>query len=318
MRISWIGNHEEGLEAFRQTAEKGYVTAFITLDDEAFAKRSAGSRDYGGICERFGIPVYPVDTIKGERAYEILKEQQPELLVVLGWSEILPKRLLDIPTIGTVGTHAALLPHNRGSAPINWALIRGEEETGNTLMWLSAEVDAGEIADQRAFPISLFDTCKTLYDRVAETNAEMIDALIRKLEAGRRPVLPIRNKSDEAILPRRRPKDGLLNWQQGARQIYDFIRALTIPYPGAFSYLNGKKYLLWEAMVLPAGSEAEPGTILGMAYGFGERGCGLCVATKDSILCITLLEDGEGKRYSGRELYELGLSGCFTDYDGGE
>ncbi len=313
MRICWIGNHEEGLAAFARTAEGGHITGFITLDDEAFAKRSAGSRDYGTICEQYGIPVYAVDTIKGEKAYEILKEQAPDLLVVMGWSEILPARLLEIPTVGTVGTHAALLPHNRGSAPINWSLIRGEKETGNTLMWLSAEVDAGEIADQRAFPITLFDTCKTLYDKVAETNADMLADLIKALERGERPVLPIKNESDEEILPRRRPKDGLMNWEQGADAVYDFIRALTIPYPGAFSFLKGQKYLIWEAMVLPLESKETPGTILGTAYGFGEHGCALCVATKDRVIAVTMLGDEEGKLIFGKELYELGLQGKFEN-----
>ena len=134
MRITWIGNHEEGVIAFRQIAPKCEITSFITLDDIAFSKRSAGTRLYFSLCEEYGIPYFTVDSIKGERAYEIISESCPDLIVVLGWSEILPERILGIPTIGTVGTHAAMLPHNRGSAPINWALIRGELTTGNTMM----------------------------------------------------------------------------------------------------------------------------------------------------------------------------------------
>ncbi|MBQ8093017.1 MAG: methionyl-tRNA formyltransferase [Clostridia bacterium] len=313
MTVTWIGNHEEGVQAFRETAERGLVNGFITLSDEAFEKRSAGSRAYAGICEKFGIPYYTVDTIKGKAAYEIISKCQPDLLVVFGWSEILPERLLEIPTVGTVGTHAALLPHNRGSAPVNWALIHGETVTGNTMMWLSKDVDAGAIVDQISFPITLFDTCKTLYDEVAKTNAVMLSRLIDALERGERPVLPIENRTDEPILPRRRPKDGLLNWHQSANAVYDFIRALTMPYPGAFSFLNGHRYLLWKASVLPLKTTAAPGTILGTGVGFEMNGTGLCVAAEDGIIYVTMIEDENGRRYADRELYELGLEGVFEN-----
>lgn len=313
MRITWIGNHEEGVIAFKRAIEENGVDAFITLDESAYVKRSAGSREYIQICEEKNIPYFFVDTIKGETAFEIVSKQKPELLVVLGWSEILPERLLEIPTIGTIGTHAALLPHNRGSAPINWALIHGESETGNTMMWLSKDVDAGAIVDQMAFPITPYDTCKTLYDRVAETNAEMLIKLIDNLKRGTKPVLPIENKTDEPILPRRRPKDGLINWNQGSKELYDFVRALTKPYPGAFTYLDGKKYLIWEASVLPIKSDEMPGSIIGTGVGFAENGTGLCVATKDNVLWITMLEDEDGVEYSNQSLYRLGLKGLFEN-----
>lgn len=313
MRVTWIGSHEEGLEAFRLTAQRGCVDAFITLDDEAFAKRSAGTRAYKDICGEYAVAYHTVDTIKGEKAFELIKRYSPDLLVVLGWSEILPERLLDIPKIGTVGTHAALLPHNRGSAPINWAIINGEELTGNTMMWLSKNVDAGEIVDQESFPITLFDTCKTLYDRVAETNARMLLRLLDALDRGERPALPIENKTDEPLLPRRRPKDGLIDWNRSARQIYDLIRAVTRPYPGAFSFIGGRKYLIWEASVLPFGHGSAPGTVAGCGYGFADGGTGLAVAAADQMIFITELEDENGRVFRGRELYELGLTGVFEN-----
>lgn len=314
MNILWIGNHEEGVVAFRQTAASHGIKCFITLDEDAFAKRSGGSREYLDICQEFSIPWHTVDTIKGDRAYELVAQYQPDLMVVFGWSEILPQRLLELPTVGTVGTHAALLPHNRGSAPINWALIHGEDVTGNTMMWLDPEVDSGDIVDQVAFPITPFDTCKTLYDQVALSNATMLERLLNKLEAGEKPVMPIKNETDEPILPRRRPKDGLLNWVQSTRAVYDFIRALTKPYPGAFTYLNGKKWLIWEAACLPIGNQGvAPGTIVGTSYGFGENAVGLTVATTDGCVLITEIQDEGGNTYSGKSLYELDLKGVFTN-----
>lgn len=314
MNIVWIGCHEEGILAFRKTLILGkHISAFITLSQEAFEKRSAGSRVYAELCDEYDVPYYMVSTIKDDEAYDIIKNHKPDLLVVLGWSEILPARLLDIPTIGTIGTHAALLPHNRGSAPINWALIRGERVTGNTMMWLNPQVDAGEIVDQMEFPITLYDTCKTLYDQVAITNSTMLIHLIDNLERGIKPVFPINNITDEPILPRRRPKDGVIDWKQSGESVYDFIRALTDPYPGAFSYLNGKKYLVWKACLLPLSTPVEPGEIIGCTYGFADNSCGYVVGTGSNALLITELEDEKGVRYSGKKLNDLELEGIFKN-----
>ncbi|MBQ7488149.1 MAG: methionyl-tRNA formyltransferase [Clostridia bacterium] len=318
MKIVWVGFHEEGIEAFRQVLSSGkHVDAFITLDDEAFEKRSAGTRGYRMYCEQYGVDYLPVHTIKGDEAYEILMRYQPDLLIVLGWSEILPERLLDIPKIGTVGTHAALLPHNRGSAPVNWAIIRGETETGNTLMWLSKEVDAGDIISQRAFPITPYDSCKTIYDLVAVSDADMTLELIEALEAGKMPPKPeTKAAEDEPILPRRRPKDGIMNWQLGGEEIYNFIRALTDPYSGAFTYLNGRKWLIWRATCLPVQSSLlglAPGEIGENCTSFHPEGCGILVGTGSNVLMISEMEDDQGQRYMGKALHDLQLRGVFAD-----
>lgn len=308
IRVAWIGFHEEGIKAFRKIVNSKYtVCGFITLEDLAFAKRSAGSREYEDICIKNNIPYYTVDTIKGDVAYEILKNLNPDLVVVLGWSEIIPERLLSIPTIGTIGTHAALLPHNRGSAPINWALIHGEKVTGNTMMWLDPQVDAGKIIDQISFDITPYDTCKSLYDKVADTNAEMLIKLLDNLERGIKPESDIENITDEPILPRRRPKDGLLDWNQSGEAVYNFIRAITDPYPGAFTFLNGQKWLVWKASLLPICSAEPPGTILGISYGFSDNSCGYLVSTKDNVIMITEIESD--CRYSGESLNKLNLKG---------
>ena len=309
LKIVWIGFHEEGLKAFYATLSQGYeVKGFITLNENSFSKRSAGTREYEQICHKCNVPYYTVDTIKGGDAYRIVQKLMPDLLVVLGWSEILPERLLDIPRIGTIGTHAALLPHNRGSAPINWALIHGELRTGNTMMWLTPEVDAGAIIDQIAFDITLYDSCKTLYDKVADTNTEMLLKLLDNLNKGIKPEIGIDNKTDEPILPRRRPKDGLIDWNLPGEKIYNFIRALTDPYPGAFTYLEGKKWLIWKAALLPVLSDKVPGTIIGKSFSFEKKSCGYLIATGDNILLITEMESEEG-RYIGQELNGLNLEG---------
>lgn len=317
MNIVWIGCHQEGLLAFKSILESGRkIKAFITLDEMSYSKRSGGSRLYQKYCEEYGVAYHTVDTIKGEYAYKLISGYSPDLLIVLGWSEILPERLLEIPLIGTVGTHASLLPHNRGSAPINWTLIHGEQTTGNTMMWLNKAVDEGVIIDQMEFPVTIYDTCKTLYDQVAVTNMKMLNKLIRNLDKGDKVLFSVKNETNETILPRRRPKDGLIDWSQSGKKIYDFVRALTKPYPGAFSFLNGEKWIIWEMALLPLLSKnngLKSGEILGSVYSFVTPVNGILVGTGKEIVLVTEIENDQGIRYSGIEINNLNLKGTFKN-----
>lgn len=314
LSIVWLGFHSEGVKAFKKILERGFhISKFITLDDEVFEKRAASTREYVDICKNFNVPIGLISTIKKDEAYEMIKDMEPDLLVVLGWSEILPERVLDIPTIGTVGAHASMLPHNRGSAPINWAIIKGETECGNSLIWLNKGVDQGDIIDQMGFEITKYDTCATLYDNVADTNEKMLVRFIERLSNGEATIMCKKNVTDEEILPRRYPKDGLINWNQKSSRIYDFIRALSRPYPGAFTFLDGQKYLIWNASILPTEDEnKEIGKIIGNVYSPLYEACGIQVSCKQGYIIIHDLEDEYGDSYVGRELIDLGLNGIFS------
>ena len=315
IKITWVGCHSEGEAAFQALLSKGYkVTNFVTLNDASFSRRSGGSRVYMDLCERYNIPVSLISTIKNDESYELIKADAPDLLIVLGWSEVLPERLLDIPTIGTVGAHAAMLPHNRGSAPINWALIKDEKSCGNSLMWLDKNVDEGKIIDQIPFEITDYDTCKTLYDKVAVTNEQMILRLVERLSHGLPTVMEKENVTIEPLLPRRRPKDGLMNWNQESRAVYNFIRALARPYPGAFTYLNGKKYLLWSASLLPSKTDVGvPGTIIGSVYSPIPEACGIQIACNNGSIVVHEIEDEEGNIFKSSALSNLNMKGRFSN-----
>jgi methionyl-tRNA formyltransferase len=198
-----------------------------------------------------------------------LQTYAANVLCVIGWSQILSAEALQ--TADTViGAHASLLPEGKGSAPINWALIKGMTRTGNTLIRLSEGVDEGDILAQREFEISDEDTCATLYDKVAETNASMLVEVLGQIRDGTLRPTP-QPKIDEPLWPRRRPEDGLIDWTQGSRQVYNFVRALTRPYPGAFSYINGRKVIVWHA--LQADVDTAPGLVTmdsGVFVGCGE------------------------------------------------
>ena len=157
MKIFCVGFHMEGVKAFDFLTKNYNVVGLLTLNTKAASKRS-GVFNFKTFSEEAKVPYYEVKHINDKSSVEILKNYNPDLLIVLGWSQLLNDEVLSIPTIGTIGAHASLLPKMRGSAPINWAIIKGEEKTGNTLMWLNIGVDTGKIIDQYEFQINLYDS----------------------------------------------------------------------------------------------------------------------------------------------------------------
>jgi len=230
---------------------------------------------------------------------------------VIGWSQIVRPAALRLARIGMIGAHASYLPRYRGSAPVNWALIKGETETGNSLIWLAEGVDRGAVIDQVAFRITPYDTVASLYDRVATSNRDMLLRLLPRLLAGERPGRP-QPASEHADLPRRRPADGVIDWARPSREVYDFIRALTRPYPGAFSWLDGTRWTAWQAALLLSGNgttaPVEPGTVLGPLVSPVPEACGQMVACGEEedggkgVVVLLELEQADGTILRGRDL----------------
>jgi methionyl-tRNA formyltransferase len=310
IRIGWVGFHVEGVPALRGLLESGVrLEGVITLDEKSLAKRSA-TVDYPALLASYDAPLHTVKNINDPESVALLRSMNLDLLIVIGWSQILKPEALQTAKLGVIGAHASPLPHNRGSAPVNWTLIKGEELGGNTLMWLSEGVDEGNMVDQMTFPVTPYDTCATLYDKVAETNRQMILRLLPKLYAGEKPSTP-QEHTDEEILPRRRPTDGLLDWSQPAQKVYDFVRALTRPYPGAFSFMEGKKWLIQSCALLPAHNwgSGEPGTVVGVVCSPVAGACGQVVLCGEGAVLILDIEDEEGEVLTGYALSDLKWTG---------
>jgi methionyl-tRNA formyltransferase len=309
VKFAWVGFHAEGLAALRALlGARAPIAAVLTLKPDLAAKRSGGV-DYAPLCAEYGVPLHYIAGINEPDAFRILQDLAPDVLFVIGWHQIVRPPVMRLARRGLIGAHASFLPHNRGSAPINWAILRGERDAGNTLMWLAEGVDEGDIIAQRAFPIAPYDTCATLYARVAATNREMLLEVLPRLLAGERPGRP-QARGTEPVLPRRRPADGRITWDSAAEQVYDFIRALTRPYPGAFSSLDGKQWWIWEAALLPdRGSVGEPGEVLGPVLSPTESACGQLVACGSGAVILLDVEDDAGTRLRGQSLSEQQWTG---------
>ena len=304
MKFAWVGFHAEGLAALQALLAAGApIAAVLTLKPELAAKRSGGV-DYMPVCSQYKVPLHCISGINEPEAEQILRELAPDVIFVIGWHQIVRPPVMQLARLGWIGAHASVLPHNRGSAPINWTIIRGERESGNTLMWLAEGVDEGDIIAQRAFPVTPYDTCATLYAQVAATNREMLLEVLPQLLAGERPGRP-QQRGDERILRRRRPADGRITWDCPASMVYDFVRALTRPYPGAFSSLDGKQWLIWEAALTPdRGAVGEPGEVLGPVVSPAQSACGQVVACGSGALILLEVEDEAGTRLRGQQLSE--------------
>jgi len=228
-----------------------------------------------------------VRTPEFKEQIEILK---PDLLVVVAFGHILPKYILDIPTIGAINIHASLLPKYRGPAPIQRAIIAGEKETGITTMFMDKGLDTGDILLSEKIEIASDDTSATLHDRLSVVGAELLIKTLKRFEA--QDIKPIpQDHSQATYAPILSKKDGLIAWNQPAQAIESFIRGVT-PWPGAFTFHGENRLKIFKAKPVSTDSNDSPGTVI---RGFSDE---LRVSTADGYLSILEIQGASGKRLS--------------------
>ena len=220
---------------YRDKPEKSNVTNVLFKDFRFFE-------------EEYGIPVHFVEGNIREYEEEI-RRLDPELIIVIGWYFMIPRRILEIPNKGSVAIHSSLLPKYRGNAPLVWAMINGEKETGVSLFYLEGGMDEGDIISQAKFNIDRTDTIKEVLARAEEASLMIIQEQVPAILAGRAG----RMKQDNDLAtyyPKRSPEDGKIDWSWSKGRIQRFIRAQTRPYPGAFTIIDGKKVIIWDADII--------------------------------------------------------------------
>ena len=285
-RIIFVGAVHEAVPALGVLLDSGAeVAEVVTLPTERAASAS-GFVDLAPLARAHGISVRRCADINSAESVQRVRELRPDLMVVTGWTRLLSAELLSVPPRGVVGFHASLLPRYRGRAPVNWAILRGETVTGNTMMYLDAGTDTGDIIDQQTVPITLDDTCATVYAKVGEVGADMLRRHLRALVDGtalRRQQGP----ADGAPLPKRTPRMGITDWNRPARAVHDWIRALTWPYPGAFTFLAQRKVMLWASAVVDARAGGAAGEVLRWDAD------GVRVGTADGVILLTSMSDAD-------------------------
>jgi methionyl-tRNA formyltransferase len=207
----------------------------------------------------YGLPLVQPKSFKDPVVRESLSAYRPDLLIVVAYGLILPQAVLDIPAWGSINVHASLLPKFRGAAPIQWALISGEKETGITTMRLDAGLDTGDLLLQETTPISPTDTAQTLHDRLADLGADLLVKTLQSLRSGTLEARP-QNPKQASYAPPLKKSQGRIDWRLSAPELDFLIRGLT-PWPGAFTFLQGKRLIIHRAQPLEGKASGEPGTI---------------------------------------------------------
>jgi methionyl-tRNA formyltransferase len=206
--------------------------------------------DLQAIAKENSIPIFEVESKAGMRLedyQEVISEIGVELMLVLGWYYMIPRSVREPLTYGAWGIHASLLPKYAGGAPLGWAIIKGETETGVTLFRMDDGVDDGDIIAQRSFEIDFNDTIKDVYFKAEVSSKLILSDVLSDIRAVK---FTPQDKSEIEVYPQRRPDDGELDLSQSAEDLYNFIRAQSSPYPGAFiRTVDGKKLIIEESRI---------------------------------------------------------------------
>ncbi len=243
------------------------------------------------------IPVYQPSTLKDSGSLETIKSLNPDIIIVVAYGHLLPESIINYPRLKSVNLHSSLLPKYRGAAPINWALIRGEKETGITSMLMDKELDAGEILLQEKISISVDDNAMTLHDKLAILGAQKIIETIEGLEKDQ--IKPVKQDHQNATYaPKLKKEDGLINWDKKAADIFNLIRG-TYKWPGAYTYFQNKRLKILKAELPKRMRTGKPNDLLYV----GKKG--IDVATKDGSLLITRVQL-EGKSEMEAHQFTMG------------
>lgn len=237
-----------------------YIIAVITHEDNP--NEEIWFRSVAGLARHYGIPVYTPESVNSPEWIERIRSWEPDLIFSFYYRNMIREEILNIPRLGAFNMHGSLLPKYRGRVPINWAVLHGEKETGVTLHHMVKSADAGDIVDQETVPIGYEDTSQDVFNKCVKAARLVLERQLDSITRGTAP----RHKQDESLATYfggRKPEDGRINWTESAERIYNLIRAVTQPYPGAFTEVGGKRLFIWWAK--PAGSsKGVPGEVLSL------------------------------------------------------
>ena len=316
MKIVFMGTPDLAAEVLDTMMKNGCeVTLAVTQPDRPKGRgKSVIKTPVHECADRWGIPVFSPVRVKRPEAVERLREEAPDLIVVAAFGQILSKEILDLPRLGCVNVHASLLPAYRGAAPIQWAVINGEEKSGVTIMQMDEGLDTGDILLQEEIPLVADETGESLYNKMAKLGGELLVKALPMIEQGT--LTPARqDDAASSYAPMLRKEMGNIDWTMPAVKIERLVRGLN-SWPGAYTFMNGKMLKIWRAEVCGAGgcggaasaagepsdvpaAGAEPGTVVGTDKKKIYVACG------EGVLALTEVQY-EGKKRMNTQAFLLG------------
>ena len=289
MRVIFMGTPDFAVGTLQALQEAGYdiVLAVTQPDKPKGRKQILEAPPVKQEAERLGIPTFQPRRVREPESLQVLRDYEPDLIVVAAFGQILPKELLEMPRYGCINVHASLLPKYRGAAPIQWAILNGDAVAGVTIMRMDVGLDTGDMIAQREIEVTPQETGGSLFDRLADLGAKLCVDTIPSIVDGTAVYTP-QDESAATKVGLIKKEDGQIDFSKDACVIERQIRALN-PWPSAYTSLGGKTLKLWESYVGEASSDAAPGTIVSVEKDrFG-------VQTGDGVLVCTQVQL-EGKK----------------------
>ena len=241
------------------------------------------------------LPVFQPESFREDDAVEELRALQPDVVAVVAYGRILPQRVLDIPAHGCINIHASLLPAYRGSAPYQWAVLDGLQETGVTAMYLCREMDAGDMIDTAKTPIGENETAGEVLDRLAVLGADLLDKTLRAIQNGTAQRTP-QDHSKATYAPMLDKTMCPIDFTKTARQVHNHVRGMN-PWPVATMELQGRRFKVYETALLAETSKEAPGSVLGLTK------TGLKMACGEGVVEIRVLQAEGGKRMAAPDYF---------------
>lgn len=236
------------------------VVGIVNLNTQRSLNK-ANYRTYLDTAATYAIPLHFCNNVNDEETVAWIADKKPDIIIQTGWSQKFREPLLSLPRYGCIGEHPAPLPRGRGAACVNWAILTGETQWGDTFFHMVNEYDRGAVYAQEFFPIEEYDDVKTVYDKVALCSSNIVRKNIDKWSEGIFEEVEL-DESIATYYKKRTPKDGIFDFTMPSRQLHDFIRAQTDPYPGAFFMMNGEKITVLSSRLPRVKTDAQAGTVL--------------------------------------------------------
>lgn len=316
MKIVFMGTPDFAVPALKALAEsaKHEVSLVVTQPDRPRGRSGKPAPSDVKLCaEQYGIPVFQPEKVREEAAVERLRRENADIFVVAAFGQLLPKTILEMPRFGCINIHGSLLPAYRGAAPVQWAVLDGQKEAGDTIMQMNEGLDTGDILMQESIPLSADETAGSLYDKLSSMGGPLLLKALDAIKAGTVTPVP-QGDSGTHYAKMLRKEMGNIDWTKSAEEIGRLVRGLN-PWPSAYTHWNGKMLKIWMAEPVTQEElsalgcdekngmdlkEAQPGTVMIVTKDT------LMVQTGDGLLALTELQM-EGKK---RMPVQAFLMGC--------
>ncbi len=297
MRVVFMGTPDISATCLKKVLEDGFdvVGVFTQPDRPKNRGMKLAFSPVKEVALAHNIPVFQPESFKDEESVQHLRDLKPDVVAVVAYGRILPQKVLDVPTKGCINIHASLLPKYRGSAPYQWAVLDGLEETGVTAMYLVREMDAGDMIDVAKTPIGPDETAGELLDKLAVLGAGLLSKTLTSIENGT-VTAQKQDESQVSYAPMLDKTMSPIDWTQTAQQVHNKVRGLN-PWPVASTELAGKRFKIYATSIVENAAQAAPGTILGLTK------TGLQIACGEGAVEIRILQAEGGKRMAAPDYF---------------